>query len=113
EGDSAIGGDVGSGSVPNTVIAQTTALTITAINDAPTVAAGNGNIAIAGAGVTAVPDFAVNDVDTNNGYADGETDGVIQVTVRVRDGSGPLAAAAYLATGGGLGITLDTSASGH
>lgn len=117
ESTSAIGGDVGSGSVENTVTPITTGLTITAINDAPSVAAGSGNVAIAGNSPTAVPGFVVNDVDATDGYVDGEMDGVIQVTVRVTAADGtplPLATG----TNGGknyadLGISISTSATGH
>ena len=117
ESSSAIGSDVGSGSVPNAVSNITTGLTITAINDAPTVTAGTGNVAIAGSGATSVPGFVVNDVDATDGYADGESNGVIQVAVRVVASDGtPLPQATGTNSGKNytdLGISLGTSASGH
>lgn len=114
EGASAIGGDVGSGSVANPDIVVNTALTITAINDAPAVSATAPTVAIADNTATAVTGFAVSDVDSTDGYATGETDGVIQVTVRLLNGnlagSPPLGAAQY-ASVGGLGIKFDSSVS--
>lgn len=112
EGASAIGGDMGSGSVANPDVTVSTALTITAINDAPTIATDSGSITIAGTAATAVSGFVVNDVDADDGYVDGESDGVIQVTVRLLDGSTPLDATDY-ASAGGLGMRIDTTAAGH
>jgi VCBS repeat-containing protein len=106
---SRIGGDVGAGSVANNPASITTAVTITAINDAPVVAGGGAAIPVSGSGAVAVGGFQVSDVDSNDGYTEGETDGVIQVTVRLLDNLGaPLAASAYDT----LGVTLDSTTAG-
>ena len=107
---SRFGGDVGGGSVANDPAGITVAVDITAVNDAPTVARTASAVAIVDTGATAVGGFSIGDVDDDNGYSAGETDGTLQVLVRLLDGDGtPLAAARYAT----LGIVLDTSAIGH
>jgi len=107
---SVFGSDTGSGSVAANHANINSALTITAINDAPSVNRTATAVTIAGTTATAVGGFSITDVDSTDGYADGETDGVIQATVRILNDSGtPLAAADYTT----FGITLDTSAAGH
>lgn len=111
---SGIGGDVGAGSVANNPPDVATALTITAVNDAPSVAMPGAALLVSGATPITLTGVAVSDVDANDGYADGETDGTVQVLVRLlQPGGTPLAAAAYASGGAGLGIVLDTSAVGH
>jgi len=106
---SRIGGDVGSGSQPNNPGNIASDITLTAINDAPTVSRTASAVTIPDTNVIAVSGFSIGDVDSDNGYADGETDGTIQATVRVLDGSGnPLTAAQYSS----LGIVLGSSAPG-
>lgn len=106
---SQIGGDVGAGSVENNPADIATAVTITAINDAPVVVGGGAAVAVSDASPTAVGGFQVTDVDSQDGYTDGETDGVIQVTVRLIDGDGvPLTQADYTT----LGVTLDSTTVG-
>lgn len=106
---SQIGDDVGAGSVENNPADITTGITITAINDAPVVVGGGAVIAISDSDPTAVGGFQVTDVDSLDGYTDGETDGVIQVTVRLLDDGGtPLTLADYTT----LGVTLDSTAVG-
>jgi len=105
---SRIGGDVGAGSVaanPPNIVSD---ITLTAINDAPTVNRTATTVTISDTTTVAVSGFSIGDVDSANGYATGETDGTIQATVRVLDGSGnPLSAAQYTS----LGIVLSSSAS--
>lgn len=104
-----IGDDVGDGSVSNNPADITTAVTITAINDAPVVTGGGTPIAISDTDPTAVGGFQVTDVDSLDGYTEGETDGVIQVTIRLLDDSGnPLTEAEYVS----LGVTLDSTSVG-
>lgn len=106
---SRIGDDVGSGSVANNPADITTAVTITAINDAPVVGAAGAPIAVSDSTPTTVTGFQVTDVDSLDGYTDGETDGVIQVTVRLLDDSGvPLTQADYTT----LGVTLNSTVAG-
>ncbi|MBE0589499.1 MAG: DUF4347 domain-containing protein, partial [Hydrogenophaga sp.] len=103
---SRIGDDEGAGSVANNPADITTDITITAINDAPVVVNGGAPIAVSDASPTAVGGFQVTDVDSLDGYTDGETDGVIQVTVRLLDDTGtPLTQANYTT----LGVTLDST----
>ncbi len=107
---SRIGGDTGAGSVANNPADIVTSLDLTAINDASVVNRTATSVTISGTATTAVSGFTITDVDSNNGYTVGETDGTIQATVRVLDNSGnPLASTTYA----GLGITLNTSAIGH
>ncbi|MCA3105381.1 MAG: DUF4347 domain-containing protein [Rhodocyclaceae bacterium] len=110
---SGIGGDVGAGSVANNPADVATAVTITAVNDAPSVAMPGAALAVSGTTPIPLTGVTVADVDANDGYADGETDSTVQVLVRLLlPGGDPLAASAY-ASGSGLGITLDTTATGH
>ena len=103
EGTAAIGGDVGGGSVANAVADVLIPIILTPTNDAPTVAATGGTVAIAaGATATAVSGFVINDVDYTDGGAPASTTGesdFVQVTVRITDNAGtPLAAGAYTGT---------------
>ncbi|MGE0071439.1 MAG: DUF4347 domain-containing protein [Thiomonas sp.] len=106
---SRIGGDVGAGSVaanPSNIVSD---ITLTAINDAPTVNRTATTVTIPDTSAVAVPGFSIGDVDSSDGYATGETDGTIQATVRVLDGSGnPLSVAQYAS----LGIVLGSSTPG-
>ncbi|WP_178111979.1 MULTISPECIES: Ig-like domain-containing protein [unclassified Pseudomonas] len=105
EGAAAIGGDTGSGSVAPVSQTSELAITLQATNDAPTVAAGSGNLAVGQGGVAvAVPGFSVADPDYVDGGGitapAGETaspeQDFIQVTVRLTDASGvPLSQATY------------------
>lgn len=117
---SRIGDDVGAGSVANNAPDVTVALTIAPVNDAPTVSLGGGVtpstplVLTGGATPTAVPGFALGDVDVDgdiagNGAAsdvtDGETD-FLQVTIRITDASGhALPATSYDGTNGEVTIT--------
>ena len=117
---SRIGDDVGAGSVANNAPDVTMALTIAPVNDAPTVSLGGGVtpstplVLTGGATPTAVPGFAVGDVDVDgdiagNGAAsdvtDGETD-FLQVTIRITDAGGnALPATSYDGTNGEVTIT--------
>ncbi|WP_448645075.1 Ig-like domain-containing protein [Pseudomonas mediterranea] len=115
EGAAAIGGDTGSGSVAPVSQTSELAITLQATNDAPTVAAGSGNLAIGQGGVAvAVPGFSVADPDYVDGGGitapAGETaspeQDFIQVTVRLTDASGvPLSQATY------AGIVIDSTSS--
>ncbi|MBP9219011.1 MAG: DUF4347 domain-containing protein, partial [Sterolibacterium sp.] len=97
DGGSAIGGDVGSGSVINPNIVRTAALTIDAINDAPLVnRASTAKITIAGSSPVAITGFTVTDVDSSSGYATGESNGNLQAWVRLLKNNGtPFTAAEY------------------
>ena len=107
---SGIGGDVGAGSIANNPADVATAVTITAVNDAPSVAMPGAALAVSGTTPITLTGVAVSDVDANDGYADGETDGTIQVLVRLLQADGtPLPTAAYASAGAGLGVTLDTT----
>lgn len=108
---SAIGSDTGDDSQPNNPADITTAITITAVNDAPSVNPGDdtSTITIGGTGFVAVPGFKITDVDAKDGYAAGEADDVIEVTVRVLgDSNTPLSAAQYES----LGISLSSTYTG-
>ncbi|WP_457967939.1 Ig-like domain-containing protein [Pseudomonas sp. R4-84] len=105
EGTAAIGGDVGSGSVASPAQTSELAITLQATNDAPTVTAGSGSLAIGQSGAAvAVPGFSVSDRDYNDGggisapsgeSASPEQD-FTQVTVRLTDANGvPLSQASY------------------
>ncbi|WP_429546512.1 Ig-like domain-containing protein [Pseudomonas frederiksbergensis] len=105
EGAAAIGGDTGSGSVAPTSQTSQVAITLQATNDAPTVTAGSGNLAIGQGGVAvAVPGFVIADPDYSDGGGitapTGEPNSpeqdFVQVTVRLTDANGvPLNQAAY------------------
>ncbi|MGV8920619.1 MAG: Ig-like domain-containing protein [Pseudomonas sp.] len=98
EGGAAVGGDTGSGSITNPAATATLAISLTAANDAPTVAAGSGNLTITQGGVPlGVPGFSVADPDyTDGGGITSQEKDFIQVTIRLTDASGaPLSAAAY------------------
>ena len=121
DGVAGIGGDTGSGSQPANPGDIVSAVTITAINDAPVVVGGGAVIAISDDTTAPVGGFQVTDVDSLNGYADGETDGVIQVTIRLLDGFGePLELVEYTSRGvilgsstsGGSGATVDATLNG-
>ncbi|MDB5811409.1 MAG: hypothetical protein JWN94_3531, partial [Betaproteobacteria bacterium] len=81
---SRFGSDVGAGSVAANPPDILIPITITPVNDAPTVAAGSTPISISGS--TAVPGFVVSDVDNTDGgllnATTGETD-FMQVTIRL------------------------------
>ncbi|MFA5712174.1 VCBS domain-containing protein, partial [Mycolicibacterium sp.] len=110
---SAIGSDTGSGSQANNPADITTPVTITAVNDAPSVSATTGALIIEDTGFVAVPGFVINDRDANDGYAEGEADEVIEVTVRVLNNSNaPLSAEQYEVGTDGLGITLSSTSPG-
>ncbi|MGB3288682.1 MAG: cadherin-like domain-containing protein, partial [Burkholderiaceae bacterium] len=83
EGDSAIG-------IPHAQPAAegSIALTIVAVNDAPTVDMGSGQVIIDSDQPHAVDGISISDVDADNGYADGEDNGVIQVIVRLQKNTG-------------------------
>ncbi|MBT2339800.1 MULTISPECIES: Ig-like domain-containing protein [Pseudomonas] len=105
EGAAAIGGDTGSGSVAPVSQTAVLAITLQATNDAPTVAAGSGNLAVGQGGVAvAVPGFSVSDPDYSDGggitapagEATSPEQDFIQVTVRLTNAGGvPLNQAAY------------------
>ncbi|MET0540189.1 MAG: cadherin-like domain-containing protein [Variovorax sp.] len=132
DGLSAIGDVPGSAPVANEAIVLTTevALTITAVNDAPSVTLGAGLdpdvplFLTSGAVPSPVPGFVVNDVDTADGLSDGEID-FLQVTVRVTSAAGvPLDASYYGGVNGNVtiesgtppanyaGLTVDTTFTG-
>lgn len=95
---SVFGGDVGAGSVSSNPASITRAITITPVNDAPTVSATATAVAISG--TTAVTGFAVADVDNTDGGALNITPGEVdfmQVTVRLLPATGttPLTEAAH------------------
>lgn len=106
---SRIGSDAGAGSVaanPPNIVSD---ITLTAINDAPTVNRTATTVTIPDATTIAVSGFSIGDVDSNDGYATGENDGTIQATVRVLDSSGnPLTATDYT----NMGIVLNSSTPG-
>ncbi|MCX7197482.1 MAG: Ig-like domain-containing protein [Proteobacteria bacterium] len=111
---SGIGGDVGAGSVANNPPDVATALTITAVNDAPVVSLPGAALVVAGTAALTVTGVSLTDVDANDGYATGETDGTVQVLVRLlAAGGAPLDATAYASAGTGLGVTMETTAVGH
>lgn len=111
---SGIGGDVGAGSVANNPPDVATALTITAVNDAPVVSLPGAALVVAGTAAVTVTGVSLTDVDANDGYATGETDGTVQVLVRLlAAGGAPLDATAYASAGTGLGVTMETTAVGH
>ena len=106
KGGSAIGGDVGAGSVENGSVVKTIGIIITAINDAPTITAPTGNVSVNSSGWTSVGTFGIVDLDAENGYSTGETDGSIAVTVRLLDNGGnPLTLSTYQTLGIDLGST--------
>ncbi|MFT0851197.1 cadherin-like domain-containing protein [Achromobacter sp. F4_2707] len=89
-------------------------LKIVAVNDAPTVTAPTGEdsgiLTIDSADWTPAGDFRLADVDANDGYATGEKDGIIQVTVRVLGADGtPLNLEAY----GTSGISFQSTTADH
>jgi len=89
------GSNWGTGQAANNPADLAIALTITPVNDAPTVSAGSGTLVVDGP--TAVPGFSVGDIDLSGdgGIADGEAD-FVQVTVRVTtSGGAPLSAAQH------------------
>jgi VCBS repeat-containing protein len=91
------GSNIGSDEAANNPADLLIGLTITPVNDAPTVGAGTGTIIMDGP--TAVPGFSVGDIDVGGdgaaAPADGETD-FVQVTVRITDDAGnPLAQGQY------------------
>ncbi|MGN6482236.1 VCBS domain-containing protein [Luteibacter sp.] len=103
---STIGDDTGNGSVANNPPDITVAITIDAVNDAPTVSAGSGTVYLSGS--TAVDGFTVGDVDVTDagGITTGEKD-FMQVTVRITDANGvPLPSTAY------ADIVLNSTTSG-
>lgn len=108
-GGSAIGGDTGSGSVAHPDVQTSIAITIDAINDAPVVTAPEAQLPIDSNDWIDAPGFTLSDVDADNGYADGETDGIIRVVVRLQDDKGnPFANSdAY------KGISFRTDATAH
>jgi large repetitive protein len=108
EGTSAVGGDTGSGSGSNPPATASIALSFTATNDAPTVAAGGGTLPVSQSGVAvAVPGFSVSDPDyTDGGGITSQENDFVQVVVRLTDSTGaPLSAAAY------ANIIIDSSSS--
>ena len=121
---SRIGGDVGSGSVAANPPDVTMALTITPVNDAPTVTLGGGATTgtpvalVGGATPTPVPGFLIGDIDIDGDIAangagsdvsDGEAD-YLRITVRITDSFGvALTAGAYT---GPNNITIGSTASG-
>ncbi|WP_165442111.1 cadherin-like domain-containing protein [Variovorax paradoxus] len=120
---SRIGDDVGSGSVANNPADVTMALTITPVNDAPTVTLRGGAttgtpvVLVGGTTPTAVPGFVVDDLDVNNDIGngsdadvtDGETD-FLQVTVRITDAAGnALPLSSY---NGANSVTITSTTSG-
>jgi VCBS repeat-containing protein len=114
ESTSAIGGDIGVGSVANPAIPGSVALTITAVNDAPAVSLASAGLVVSGTAAITVSGATVTDVDASDGYAAGETDGTVQVLVRLLQADAtPLPTAAYASAGAGLDVTLDTTAVGH
>ena len=114
ESTSAIGGDSGAGSIANAPINRATAVTITAVNDAPVVSLPDAALVVSGIMPVTVSDVSLTDVDANDDYAAGETNGTVQVLVRLLDAEGmPLATGNYASAGAGLGVTLGTTADGH
>jgi VCBS repeat-containing protein len=115
---SKIGSDTGAGSVSNNPADSTVAITIDAVNDAPTVAVSDSTVVYLD-GTTSVPGFSVGDVDITDagGVTTGEKD-FMQVTVRVTDANGvALAQSAYTnislgSSATGSGVTIDTVYSG-
>ena len=106
------GSNIGSGGTSNDPAPLEIALTITAVDDAPTVAAATGVVALTGA--TPVPGFSVGDIDITDsgGIATGETD-FVEVTVRVTQLDGTaLLSTAYDGTTGtiNIGSTADVGA---
>lgn len=109
-GGSVIGGSIGDGSVGNADVVRTVAITIDAVNDAPTVTAPSGILTIDSSEWKNAGTFSLADVDANEGYATGEQDGIIQITVRVLGEDGePLELAVYAQAG----IRFQSSTSGH
>lgn len=117
---SVFGGDVGAGSVSNNPANITRALTITPVNDAPTVTAGSQPVAINGA--TAVSGFVISDVDNTDGGALNDTADeadFIQATVRLlpATGSTPLTEGAHsevVFTSSSAGsVAVDTTYTGN
>ena len=107
---SGIGGDVGAGSVVNNPADVATAITITAVNDAPTVAMSSTALVVSGTAVLPVAGVSLSDVDAEYGYATGESDGTVQALVRLLQSNGtPLSTGEYSSQG----VMLDTSAAGH
>ncbi|GAA4325757.1 hypothetical protein GCM10023144_08420 [Pigmentiphaga soli] len=84
----ASGSNLGDGQTP-TSVSHDIALTIQAVNDAPTVTAGSGSLPLTGE--TPVPGFSVHDRDVDGSDGDGEAEGehdFIQVTVRLTQANG-------------------------
>ncbi|MES2248006.1 MAG: VCBS domain-containing protein [Pseudomonadota bacterium] len=129
---SQIGGDTGGGSVSNNPPDMTMALTIVAVNDAPTAGLTPGinpntplNLT-GGDTPSAVPGFVVGDLDIDGdggGIAPGEAD-FLQVTVRITNGAGAPLGASFYQDGGsdvititsanaaGSGVTIDSTYDG-
>lgn len=104
EGGSAIG------SGPRPELTGEINLTIIAVNDAPTVNAGSGQVIIDDAGDHSVGGISIGDPDALDGYAEGEEDGLIHVIVRLNNEDGtPLSKAEYEALGLKLGSTAGSS----
>ncbi len=82
-------------SAKNPNIVASVPITITPVNDAPTVAAGTGSLTVNGNTATAISDFVINDPDYYTGGnlpgtpSDGQQD-FIQVTVRLNKADGSL-----------------------
>ncbi|BEP69736.1 MULTISPECIES: VCBS domain-containing protein [unclassified Variovorax] len=118
---SQIGGDTGGGSVSNNPPDMTMALTIVAVNDAPTAGLTPGTnpntplYLTGGNAPSAVPGFVVRDLDIDGdggGIAPGEAD-FLQVTVRITNGTGvPLGAAQYTDGGSDAIIVTSSNAAG-
>ncbi|MFC7396919.1 VCBS domain-containing protein [Chelatococcus sp. GCM10030263] len=91
------GSNIGSGEAANNPTNIEIGVTITPVNDAPTVSAGSGTVIMDGP--TPVPGFSVGDIDLSGdgaaAPANGETD-FVQVTVRITDEAGnPLVQGLY------------------
>ncbi|NYT61179.1 tandem-95 repeat protein [Alcaligenaceae bacterium] len=106
-GGSVIGSNEGAStsneSVKNADDVKTIALTVNAVNDAPSIAKPEGGtLTIDSAEPFDAGKFVLSDVDANDGYdvPSGEENGKIQVTVRITDKDGkPLNEQAYIGSG--------------